>query len=785
MRNIILALLLLQTYYGFAQNATLKGTITDEQTQETLIAATITANTLGAVTDVEGQYELQLAAGTYQVKASYVGYQTFQTKITLEAGQTKTLDIALGLANTVLQTATVTSGRYEKPLSEVTVSLEVLKPDLLESNNTVDISSVLNKVPGVQVIDGQANIRGGSGYSYGAGSRVLVLVDDIPFLTADAGSASWRDIPTENIAQVEVVKGAASALYGSSAMNGIINIRTAYATAEPETKITSFATAFLRPKNKALAWWDSAPVELGGSVVHRQKFGKFDLVVGGLYSNEQGLVQDLDSLAEEAGSFRRYGRFNANLRYCISDDFSIGVNTNFNRGRSKDFFFWQGIDALYVGGGARSEGTNFRYYIDPFVTYFDPAGNRHKLLGRFNGVDNSFNNDQSNGSQLFYGEYQFQRRFEKINLTTTAGLVASGSSTEAALYGENEYISRNTSAYLQLEQRLFNRLNLSAGFRYERNVLENDTFLDPFAEEEVPAGETVEAKPVFRIGANYQAADFTFIRASWGQGYRFPTVAEKFIFTVVTAGVSAVPNPQLQSETGWTTELGIKQGFRISDFEGFVDVSAFWSEYQDMMEFNFVANENGLLSQIPFAFQSRNVGNTRIRGLELTVSGRGSLFGLPTTLLSGYNFIDPQFQEWDIEGKELPLNRQGDATIAQLNALNSSSDENILKYRSQHVVTFDMESKIEDLAIGVGISYNSHMEAVDRVIEDLVVPDAKIFRENDENGYLLVGLRASYQITPNIKFAALVNNLLNEEYSVRIGVLDAPRNVSGRLEISF
>ncbi|MEM9849378.1 MAG: TonB-dependent receptor, partial [Bacteroidota bacterium] len=196
MRNIILALLLLQTYYGFAQNATLKGTITDEQTQETLIAATITANTLGAVTDVEGQYELQLAAGTYQVKASYVGYQTFQTKITLEAGQTKTLDIALGLANTVLQTATVTSGRYEKPLSEVTVSLEVLKPDLLESNNTVDISSVLNKVPGVQVIDGQANIRGGSGYSYGAGSRVLVLVDDIPFLTADAGSASWRDIPT-------------------------------------------------------------------------------------------------------------------------------------------------------------------------------------------------------------------------------------------------------------------------------------------------------------------------------------------------------------------------------------------------------------------------------------------------------------------------------------------------------------------------------------------------------------------------------------------------------------
>ncbi|MEM9885115.1 MAG: TonB-dependent receptor [Bacteroidota bacterium] len=787
MRNFLLGLLLLQSSYFFAQQAILKGKITDQKTQEGLIAATITAGTIGTVTDAAGQYELRLEAGTYQVKVSYIGYQSFSKNITVIADENRTLDISLAPSNTVLETATVTSGRYEKPISEVTVSLEVLKPDLLESNNTVDISSILTKVPGVQVIDGQANIRGGSGYSYGAGSRVLVLIDDIPFLTADAGSASWRDIPTENVSQIEVVKGAASALYGSSAMNGIINIRTAYATAEPETKITSFATAFLKPKNRDLAWWDSAPVELGGSVVHRQKFGKFDLVLGGLYSNEQGLVQDNDPEAEEAGTFRRYGRFNANLRYRISDKLSVGVATNINRGESKDFFFWNGIEELYVGSqGTKTEGNQFRYYIDPFVTYFDPAGNRHKLLGRFYGVDNSFNNDQSNGAQLFYGEYQFQRRFEKIGLTTTAGLVAIGSTTEAELYGENEYISRNAAVYLQLEKKLFDKLNISTGFRYEQNTLENAAFTDPFSEEDVPAGETTEAKPVFRVGANYQAADFTFIRASWGQGYRFPTVAEKFIFTTITAGVSAVPNPQLQSETGWTTELGVKQGFRLSGFEGFVDVSAFWSEYQDMMEFNLVVKEN-IFSAVPFGFQSRNVGNTRIRGLELTVTGRGSLFGLPTTLLAGYNFIDPKFKEWDVTGKGLPSAAVTSAPIGQQNAKNSSSDENILKYRSRHIATFDMESKIKQFAIGVGLSYNSNMEAIDAVIQqdELVVPGAAAFRMQDDDGYFLVGLRASYQITPKIKFAALLNNALNEEYSVRIGVLDAPRNVSGRLEIAF
>ncbi|MEN0051137.1 MAG: TonB-dependent receptor [Bacteroidota bacterium] len=774
--------------YLTAQNATLMGKIIDEKTKEPLIAATISANSIGVVTDVNGDYQLKLEEGTYSIQVNYIGYQQFNTDITINANEEQTLNIGLEMANTVLQTTTVTSGRYEKPLSEVTVSLEVLKPDLLESNNTVDVSSVLSKVPGVMVIDGQANIRGGSGYSYGAGSRVLVLVDDIPLLTADAGSANWRDIPVENLSQIEVVKGAASALYGSSALNGIINFRTAYAKSEAETKITAFSRAYLKPKNDSLAWWDSPRMEFGGSVIHRQKLGKFDLVVGGLYSNEQGLVQDTDPEAEREGTFRNYGRFNTNLRYRITDDLSIGLNANINRGESKTFFYWNGIDELYVGDqGTKSEGSQLRYNIDPFVTYFDPTGNRHKLLGRFYGVNNSFNNNQSNGSSLYYSEYQFQRNIKKIGLTTTAGIVATGSSTEAELYGDNEYSSFNSALYVQLEKKFFNRLNLSTGFRYERNTLTNAAFFDEFAEEEVAAGKTTEAKPVFRVGANYQLADFTFLRASWGEGYRFPTVAEKYIFTMITNGVSAVPNPNLRSETGWTTELGVKQGFRISEFEGFLDVSAFWSEYQDMMEFNLVVKENIFTAAIPFGFQSRNVGNTRIRGIETTVTGRGSLFGLPTTLLAGYNFIDPEFQEWDIAGKGLASSQVTQAPIAQQNANNSSSDENVLKYRSRHIATFDIESTIDKLAIGIGASYNSHMEAIDRVIEvdPRVVPDADIFRANDEDGYILLGLRASYRISPNLKVAALVNNLLNEEYAVRIGELDAPRNVSARLEVKF
>ncbi|MEL7021959.1 MAG: TonB-dependent receptor plug domain-containing protein [Bacteroidota bacterium] len=241
MKQILLLIFIcsLGTINGLAQDARLRGQLSGADDQTPLISATVSATsngkTIGTVTDFEGAYELQLAAGTYELTFAYIGYESVQQNITLHAGETRTIDLALRPVTTLLQTATVTSGRYEKPLSDVTVSLEVIKPNLIESVNSTSIDEVLEKVPGVTIVDGQANIRGGSGYSYGAGSRVLLMVDDIPILAGDSGSSNWDDIPVENIAQVEVIKGAASALYGSSALNGIINVRTGYAKSKPET----------------------------------------------------------------------------------------------------------------------------------------------------------------------------------------------------------------------------------------------------------------------------------------------------------------------------------------------------------------------------------------------------------------------------------------------------------------------------------------------------------------------------------------------------------------------
>ena len=178
-----------------------------------------------------------------------MGYAEKEVTEIFVDGDIKTLDIALVEEAIGLDQVVVTGSKFEQKLGEQTVSLEVIKPTLVENSQTASIEQAVEKVPGVDVIDGQANIRGGSGFSYGAGSRVLLLMDDIPVLTADAGFPNWSFLPIENLEQIEIIKGASSALYGSSALNGIINLRTAYPKSEPYTKISLFSTLYQNPRN--------------------------------------------------------------------------------------------------------------------------------------------------------------------------------------------------------------------------------------------------------------------------------------------------------------------------------------------------------------------------------------------------------------------------------------------------------------------------------------------------------------------------------------------------------
>ncbi|MEL6834480.1 MAG: TonB-dependent receptor [Bacteroidota bacterium] len=756
----LLFCLLLSTS-AFAQLGTIKGTVLDTNSGEALIAATLQTGEYGTVTDYEGNFELELPAGTYEIVVSYLGYNSLTTEATVAAGSEQTLNLNLSEEATLLQTATVSSSKFEKPLGEVTVSLEVLQPDLIESTGKLTIDDALQKVPGVTVIDGQANIRGGSGYSQGAGSRVLLLMDDVPILQADAGFPQWDDVPIEVIEQVEVVKGASSALYGSSALNGIVNVRTAYAKSEPITRGSVFSTVALTPDRDTLQWWDSSPRAIGASLSHRQKFKKVDLVLGSYYLNDESFRQDF---------YRKFGRFNFNVRHRASDRLTYGLAGNLNAGKSGSYFYWSGIETAYQGDTSTlATRERFRYNLDPTLTYYDKKDNRHRFLGRFYSVDNNNDRNQSNKSNLYYAEYQFQRRFPNSELVLTSGLVASGTSVNAELYGDTTFTSQNFAGYLQLDKKFFEKLNASFGFRFEGNVLNNPGF--SYVLNNVPRtidpSEERESRPVFRVGLNYQATEGTFLRASWGQGYRYPTIAEKYIFTNA-GGFFIQPSPDLGSETGWSAEFGIKQGYRVGAFEGFFDASAFIMKYEDMIEFNWTGS----------GFQSLNIGGTNITGVEVTLAGRGKLGSLPFQLLTGYVRINPEFDEFDTSDSP-DLNTQ-----AGQNAIGSSSNENILKYRFRDSFKFDGEIQYGKFKFGVESFFNSHMEAVDALFL-VFIPGLNEYREIDNDGYWLHNFRLAYQHSENFKATFILGNAFNEEYTLRPALLEAPRNVTFRIDYTL
>ncbi len=766
MRQHLTLLFSLLLHFAYGQNATLQGVVTDIATGEPLIGVTVKSAETGSATDASGAYSLSLPAGNHEIVFSFIGYESRTQTLRLTAGQT----LQLGDSDNLLQTATVTAGKFEKPLGEVTVSIDVLKPRLLDNTNTTSIDEVLVKVPGVSIIDGQASIRGGAGFSYGAGTRVLLLVDDIPALQADAGFPNWDDFPVENISQIEVLKGAASALYGSSAMNGIINIRTGFAKDKPETNAAVFAKIWDTPKDSRKKWWGAdtssiqLPVETGFSVGHREKIGKLDLVLG-MY----GLYRD----SYNKNTYSRYGRITPNLRYRFSDRLTFGLNTNINFGKSGSFFIWgnDSIAALQPGLGSASRSLGrLRYTIDPSVQYFDQGGNRHKFLGRYFYVHNNNSGNQSNDSRMYYGEYQIQRRMDHLGLVATAGVVGILTTVEAELYNGN-FKTRNIAGYLQLDYKVFNRLNLSGGVRYEQNRLNGPEVIriDATNLDTLPnGGEFKESKPVYRLGANYQIAQASYLRASWGQGYRYPTIAEKFINTDFSAGNSVRPNPKLVSETGWTAEMGLKQGFRVGKWQGFVDITGFVSEYQNMME--FVLAEIRLFPTVGASFESQNSGDTRITGAEISVVGQGQIGNGTLAIITGYTGINPKYKEFN---DSLRL------------VYGSSDTSNVLKYRYNHMFKFDAEYSIGRFSLGSAVQYNSFMKAIDQIFElPFVEPFAGVrnFRMNNNGGFTVVDLRASYKLNSTLKVSALCSNLFNEEYSARPALLEAPRNYTLRLD---
>lgn len=739
----------------------------DALTKEKLPGVTILVDdTTGTTTDRAGDFTFNLKQGTHKLEYKLIGYISQPKSVVITGNDTLHEIIMLEQDSKQLNIVVISAGRFEQNLNEVTVSMEVLKPSLVESKGIQSMENAIDQVPGVNVIDGQANIRGGSGFSYGAGSRVLLMVDEMPMLTADAGDVKWNFLPIENCEQVEVIKGASSALFGSSAMNGVINFRTAFARDEPQTKINVVAGVYDKPKRKELVWWkDANPTYTGTNFFHAQKINNLDVVVGGNLYNDQGYRY----LETE----QRY-RGNLNLRYTVEKlrGLQIGVNTNVLTAKGGLFLIWVDPDsALYPAGGDLSHYKNFRVNVDPYLIFRTKKDAKHTLRSRFFRSVNLNTAKQESTADVYYTEYQYQKQFKK-ELIWTAGAVYNYNEVYAdSLYGT--HFNANASVYTQLDKK-WKRLTASVGIRaeyFKTDSIETKETIYFLLDQSKPLAKQSKIKPVVRLGLNYRLLKTTYLRASAGQGFRFPSIAERFIRTSAS-GLEIYPNDSLQPESGWSTELGIKQLLKYGDWKGYVDVAGFWTEYKNMMEFTL--GQYGDPVNDPFfgiGFQSRNIGNTRIRGIDVSFVGQGKIGMIDMTVLMGYTYIDPRQTDFDVE----------------LDSAKNTTKTNLLKYRYEHTGKADVEFGYKKISTGISMRATSFMANIDSFFgeNEYFFPGMRKYRMAHNKGDAIFDFRIAWQVMKTAKVSFIVNNIFNREVMGRPADLQPPRVFAVQLGIRF
>ena len=697
--------------------------------------------------------------------------------------------------------------------------MEVLKPNLINNKNTTSIETALEQVPGVTIIDNDPQIRGGSGFTFGVGSKVAIVLDGLPMLSADAGRPEWNYIPVENISQVEIIKGTSSVLYGSSAINGVINIRTAYPTSEPKTVINYSAGGYSSPAQPAQNWYDgSIPGFMNLNFLHSEIVHKnIDLVIGGNFNIDQGyigpypaqgylppdlktalLLPDTIPALSNKDMLKERARLNFNLRIRSKKvaGLTYGINGNGMYNKTNMALAWlddsSGLYKSYPGAVLLETQTFFNF--DPFIKYDAGNGVTHSLETRVFHTNNNVagygsnldtQSNQSTRGTIYYAEYQLQKKYPQLGATFTGGLVTDIANSHSQLYdssGTPDNRIMNLAGYIQLDKKTWDILNLSGGVRYEYYQVNNQQGV---------------STPIYRAGASLQVLKGTWIRTSIGDGFRYPTITERYISD--KAGLFGIfPNPNLLPETSKNFEVGIKQGFKIGDCMGYLDVAGFQQTYHNTIEYLFGVWDP-TVSLVGFKFV--NTGDSRVSGADISMAcatpESNKNFGI--TALAGYTYVDPVSLTPNYiyaVTKSIQSNVPGDSISYKNSSLNPAG--NVLKYRFKNMIKLDIETRIHKFAVGVSYRYYSKMQNIDTAFAEIegltkfINSSYSQFQTisivnywQTHKSFSVFDARISYKLSRKHKLSIICNNIFNVAYFLRPLKIEPPRSTAVQYVYTF
>ena len=593
---ILLFTLLTNSIYS----QSVSGIITDSKTGELLAGANVfikDAN-LGSASNTEGTFSLDLSdleQGNYTLLVSFIGYHNYLEVINLKNNSNLQLNISLKESLLNLDQIVVTGTRTERLLKDTPVTTQVIGKEQVMNVGGVDASDALAEVTGVVVQTNSFNNGVNSVELQGLNSEhILVMVDGMKMIGRVNGELDISQIPTSEIERIEIVRGAASALYGSEAMGGVINIIT-------QKPFSSFALT----ANTTLGSYGRVDGNISTTVPVKNWTPSVSLN----YRKYNGYDMNGKTLQEDAPAYKKYqGKFN--IKGNINENVSLYMET------------------IYITENNEVVSSNiFKDKIDNSNFAMRVGGKLIKLFSNLNIIGN-----------LEYSSYS--HNFDRI--VQSSGFLKKGSLTK-------EYLRKANLLFdFKLEQHQIN-----GGYGIEAEMLESDRIEEEkkqnllnnfFIQDELAISNwlTIVGGLRFDVHSEYgseispklsmmlKGNKTTRIRLSYGHGFRAPSFKELYLdYTNISVGYHIAGNPYLNPEISNALQL---------DFEFWNDnnyhsrINLFYNNINNLIDYKYKGIIDGFGT-----YESTNLNSAKTWGGEIDIRY------FPTNWFEfslGYSYLD-------------------------------------------------------------------------------------------------------------------------------------------------
>ncbi len=650
-------------------DAMLFGDVKSAVTNEHIPFATIMVKgtRIGTVADASGHYKLaNLPEGKNIVVAQSIGFKPQEKEVFMEKGKAQTIFFELEEDILNVGQVVVTGTRTKHYIKDVPVRTEVVTAREIENKNAGNLYEALEAVPGVRVEQQCQYCNFAMVRMQGLGAEhTQVLINGQPMYSGLAGVYGLQQLSTADIGRIEIVKGAGSALYGSSAVAGAINIVTKEPSYSPTTTIdiqhgeynTNRYTASSSMRNGkgniglniyAQRLSDDAIDETGegnSKSEVKNKDGISDRVETNLTNAGFGLYIDNPFFANDKLIIRGKSVFEKRAGGTMDDDYYKNPLTDGTENITTDRYEAElsynkkiktsseiNFSLGYVSH--KREATNDSFLGDYLDSHNDEAPDL-RIMRPYLADENTWTSTLSIGSQ--WGSHNLllgiQCYFDELEESGMYVVV----DEESDYYGQAyksvaDKSAHEFGAFIQDEWALTGKLMFVPGIRvdYHHSEEEYKTGQQVFASANFPKTDFDETSINPRMAIKYELSPRVTLRATAGTGFRAPYGFSEDLH--LCSG-----SPRVWKSSDLDPEKSVSYNLSADYYGDRVRISAnlFRTDLKDKIGFTDADKE---VAALGYDYQWKNIDDAFVQGMELSVMANLTRFldmGIDFTINQG------------------------------------------------------------------------------------------------------------------------------------------------------